>query len=119
MLCSVCLAEIDWVSSLAEAKAMSAKSGKPILIFAATPTCPYCVMMKEGVFTDTAVEKEIKERFVTYLAYPVAGAYPKDAGIHGVPTLLFYDAKERKIVPNIVGLQTPDELVKKLKEIKK
>lgn len=112
-------AEIDWVYSLQSAKDRSYETKKPIMIFAATKSCPYCVMMKDVVLTDEKISSYISNNFVAFLLYPRAGEYPKNANIKGVPTLLFYDVNENKISQNIEGLLDPSELMNKLKAIKK
>ncbi len=112
---TISFAEIEWISSLKKAKEISLQTKKPILIFVATKTCPYCIEMKSTVLTDRDVVSYISNNFVPFLLYPSTGQFPKNANIEGVPTLMFYDAQEKKLAPNIVGLIEKDELLENLK----
>lgn len=97
--------EIEWQNSLSQAKKLSSKTKKPIMVFVTSTTCPYCTIMSETTFEDEAVCKLVNSKFVPLIALDGTADVPKSVKVRGVPSVGFVDASERELAPKIIGLR--------------
>ncbi len=97
---------VTWLDSMKEARALSIKTGKPILAdFTGSDWCAYCVKLREEVFDQAEFQMWAADRFVLLeLDYP--RHHPQSAEvkrqneslkeqykIDSYPTVLFLDAR--------------------------
>lgn len=117
MLCSISFGcDINWSSSLAEAKKVSAKTKKPILVFIASITCPYCTKMSNETFYDTKVCAAMSSGFVPLAVLEGSPDIPKGIKVRGVPNIAFLDSKEKEIATRIVGFRNANEFLGDLEQ---
>ncbi len=107
--------EIAWQNSLDSAKKLSSSSKKPIMVFVASQTCPYCTMMLETTFEDESVCKEINKNFIPLVAMDGGAQVPKNVRINGVPTTVFVNSAEKEVAQKIIGLRYKNEFLQELK----
>lgn len=113
--------KILWHHTLDEAVAASLQSGKPILMDNWAEWCEACKKMDVTTFVDPEVVDELTEGWELVKLDLTEGTEADDKhlefyGITGLPTLVLLrpgGGQEGKM--NIVGLQTPRELLEKLR----
>ena len=81
---------INWAGSLAEAKALSDKTGKPMMIVFGADWCGYCKKLDADVLSNPQVSRYVNEGFVpVHLEVPsgVDAGNTREVRILGVQTL--------------------------------
>lgn len=117
MLCSISFGcDINWSNSLAEAKSVSSKTKKPILVFISSITCPYCTKMSNETFSDTRVCAAINSGFVPLAVLEGSPDMPKGIKVRGVPNIAFVDSKEKEIAARVVGFRNTNEFLGDLEQ---
>ena len=90
-------------------------AAEPVLVFFYSPTCPYCRMLSP-VIDQIAVKFE-GAALIARLDTTVNPVVSSQYGIQGVPTLLLF--REGKLLKRMVGVQSGDEIERRLKGIMK
>ena len=100
--------------TLAEAKALSAKTGKLIFIDCYTDWCGPCKRMAATSFKDPAVGKLYNDNFINLKIEMEKNPEGRDLAasykVRAYPTLLIIDGKGN-LIRQVVGMQTKDGLV--------
>ena len=100
--------------TLAEAKALSAKTGKLIFIDCYTDWCGTCKRMAATSFKDPAVGKLYNDNFINLKIEMEKNPEGRDLAasykVRAYPTLLIIDGKGN-LIRQVVGMQTKDGLV--------
>lgn len=107
--------DIAWQNSLSSAKKLSSQNKKPIMLFVASPTCPYCTMMLQTTFEDDAVCNEINQKFIPLIAMDGSMQIPQGIAINGVPTTVFVNNDGKEVSKKIIGLRYKQEFMQELK----
>jgi len=55
---------IEWEKDLDRAKSTMAEGSQPMVLFISAPGCHYCELMKQKVFTQPWISKEISQNYV-------------------------------------------------------
>ena len=117
VLCSISFGcDINWSNSLAEAKSVSAKTKKPILVFISSITCPYCTKMSNETFSDARVCAALNSGFVPLAVLEGSPDMPKGIKVRGVPNIAFVDSKEKEIAARVVGFRNTNEFLGDLEQ---
>jgi thioredoxin 1 len=100
--------------SLEEAKKLAKESNKLIFIDVYAAWCGPCKMMARGPFQEEKVGKVFNEKFINLKIDAEKDAdgqfVSRSYGVRAYPTLLFING-DGKLVKNIVGYQTADNLL--------
>lgn len=96
--------ELSWLS-FDSAKTVAGKENKKILVDVYTDWCGWCKKMDRDTYSDTRVMKYLNDSFVVAKLNPELdetvvykgkeisnGEFAQSMGIHGYPTLLFFDS---------------------------
>ncbi len=112
LLFSFCFAcDIDWQNSMSEAKKISAKTKKPILLFVSSITCPYCTKMSNETLSDERVCKAINAAFVPLSLLEDSADMPRSMRVQGVPTIAFINSSEKEMMPRVIGFRNTNEFL--------
>jgi thioredoxin 1 len=109
--------EATWSAILKKAKA----ENKIIFFDAYTTWCGPCKLLQKNVFTRDDVAKVFNDNFINVKFDMESGEGPALASkypIQGYPTLFFISPKG-KVVKELLGYQTPENLIKTAKSLKK
>lgn len=100
-------AEDGWLTDFEQAKAVSAKTGKPMLVdFSGSDWCGWCIRLDKEVFSQQAFKDYAKDNLILVLAdFPRSKKLPENVSkqnealaekynVMGFPTVLLLDAKE-------------------------
>jgi thioredoxin:protein disulfide reductase len=111
-------AAIDWLHDEDRAFAESRRTGKPVLVEAWAEWCTACKLMDRNSWSDPAVQREVRERFVPLRLdftedSPTTDAWRRQYGVDGLPTLLACKAPGCAGAPKdrVTGLLKPAELL--------
>ncbi len=108
--------DVNWQNSLAEAKSISAKTKKPILVFISSITCPYCTKMSNETFSDSKVCTAINNGFVPLAVLEGSPDMPRGIKVRGVPNIAFVDSKEKEIAARVTGFRNTNEFLSDLEQ---
>jgi thiol:disulfide interchange protein DsbD len=111
---------IDWRPYSQEA--VREARGRPMLVLFTADWCPPCKELKQDTFPDPEVQAALTG-FATLLADVTQGPGPEAQravsrwGVRGVPTMVFLDAKGRRIPElDTVGFVPPDAFLERLRQ---
>ncbi len=108
---------LPWQNDLAVAQELSAKHGRPLLIFVMTKNCGFCTKMEQKTWSDETVNQRLQTAFVPLRLD--AEKHPELAaqlGVEGFPTTLIYGTN-RKLLGNFVGYAPPDRVLQTLDQL--
>ncbi|WP_304237333.1 thioredoxin domain-containing protein [Jiulongibacter sediminis] len=102
--------DANWASVVAKAK----KENKLIFMDAYTSWCGPCKMLQAKVFPDKELGKYFNETFVSAKFDMEKGEGPTLAqkfGVRAYPTLYFIDPNTQKVVHQVLGYRSVDQLL--------
>jgi thioredoxin-related protein len=105
--------------SLEEAKKEAKDNDKYLFVDVYATWCGPCKLLKRNTFSDEEVGAYFNENFVSKMVDGERGeglALVKKHPIPGYPTMFIFDA-EGNLKGKVVGYQTPDQLLTRVKEI--
>lgn len=98
---------VPWQRDPDAAQQLSAKHGRPLMIYVTTASCPYCRKMEQNTWTDEAIAQRIHERFVPLRLD--AERHPdlvRKLRMEGFPTTLIY-GPDGKLMGHFAGYAPP------------
>src|SRR5947209_236865 len=104
--------------SFAEAKKLSAKEHKPIMIDFFTTWCGWCKVLDRKTYTDDNVAKIANEKFICLKIDAEKGEgvdLAKKLNIGGYPTIVFF-TKDGDVIDRVVGYQDAQHFAKSLEQ---
>ena len=123
------LASSGWLTNWTEAKKLSAKENKPILIdFSGSDWCGWCIKLDREVFSKPAFKEYANKNLILFLAdFPKSkpqtaevkkqnNKLAKEYKVQGYPTVLLVDSKGNTILKTGYAPGGPENYIKKLKQ---
>ncbi|RLI78924.1 hypothetical protein DRP05_05550 [Archaeoglobales archaeon] len=93
---------------------VSRELNKPMLIFISSPTCPFCLKMREDILSDSEVKEYINTNFVP--VYIDVSKEKPPFNVFSYPTfVVFYNGK---VIDSWAGYAGKELFLKKLKSVK-
>jgi thiol:disulfide interchange protein DsbD len=103
-------------------EAVEQARGRPMLVLFTADWCPPCKQLKADTFPDPRVQAALAG-FAAFKADVTQGPGPeaqravRQWGVRGVPTMVFLDAKGRRIPElDVVGFVPPGEFLERLEQ---
>lgn len=106
-----------WKTNLDEVKAISAKAGKPVMIMFSAEWCPPCKTMKESVFPDADVSRELQNFIPAYIDTDQQEKLSESYQVQGMPTFVFLDTKGMEIARFSGGTEKAPEFADGLRQV--
>ncbi len=101
---------VPWQRDPDVAQQLSAKQGRPLMIYVTSARCPYCRKMEQNTWTDEAIAQRIHERFVPLRLD--AERHPdlvRKLRVEGLPTTLIY-GPDGKLMGQFSGYAPPSRV---------
>lgn len=119
LMSAVLMAKPDWADSYDAALEKAAKEKKLVMVMLSSEGCPACEYMKDIVFENESVVKELAQGFVPVEIDIHNDFVPSGLGYIGTPTFHFLDAAGKKIGRLDGGANVPDftEQIQTLKQV--
>lgn len=105
------------VSNLQQDGRLSERTGKPIMIFYMSTSCPYCEEVRELYLEPMYRDRQYQDKLIIRMVDIDSGAYMNDfrgkltdqisfasaEGASFTPVIKFYDASGKELVPEMLG----------------
>lgn len=108
---------IPWFDSPGRALEAARQSGRPVLVYIASPHCGFCRKMERETWSDPTVAKLVTTAFVPL---KVDGArhpeWMERFGLHGVPAVVVLSRSGASLL-QLEGYQSPRTLVRRLNTV--
>ncbi len=102
-----------WFTNAEKGLEASKKENKPVAFYFYSKHCPYCAQMEEFVLNQEDVQRKLENFVVISLnIYSEEGSkWARKLGVPGVPTIVFYDPRQDKILGAIFGSRSRGEVL--------
>ncbi|QID32659.1 thioredoxin family protein [Pampinifervens florentissimum] len=108
-----------WFGKVSEGLEYAQKEGKPVAFYFYSNYCPYCAQMEEFVLNQEDVQKKL-ENFVVInlnISSDEGSKWARKLGVPGVPTMVFYDPKQEKVLGVLFGSRPRGEILNTIQKI--
>jgi thioredoxin-related protein len=117
MMSSVFAGGLPLVSNLSQDGQLSERTGKPIMVFYMSTSCPYCEEVQELYLEPMYRESQYREKLIMRMVNIDSADYMRDfrgqrtdhisfadaQGTSFTPVIKFYDATGKELVPEMLG----------------
>lgn len=104
--------EKDYQTALSRAK----KEGKPLMLFMTTSYCPWCRKLENHIFSQTDIDKSIKEKYIPITLNLDKDSYPEQFGkTRFTPIIYIVNSATEKVEHKFVGYSAKDEFLHLIK----
>lgn len=112
----LCMALSVMAGSLEMAFQQAKKENKLLLLFVESPSCPYCLQMKQEVLSQSSFKRKLGKQYLTLI---MEGAEAMDEGFQTkyFPTTYLIDPNTQKIVDELPGYMRANDFIDFLKEV--
>ncbi len=108
-----------WFNKASEGLEYAQRENKPVAFYFYSNYCPYCAQMEEFVLSQEDVQKKL-ENFVVInlnIASDDGSKWARKLGVPGVPTLVFYNPKQEKVLGVLFGSRPRGEVLNTIQRI--
>ncbi len=108
-----------WFNKVSEGLEYAQKESKPVAFYFYSNYCPYCAQMEEFVLNQGDVQQKL-ENFVVIslnISSDDGSKWARKIGVPGVPTMVFYDPKQEKVLGVLFGSRPKGEVLSTIQRI--
>ncbi len=108
-----------WFNKASEGLEYALRENKPVAFYFYSNYCPYCAQMEEFVLSQEDVQKKL-ENFVVInlnISSDDGSRWARRLGVPGVPTLVFYDPKQERVLGVLFGSRPKGEVLNTIQRI--
>ncbi len=119
LMATTCISLAAWFNKASEGLEYAQKESRLVAFYFYSNHCPYCAQMEEFVLNQEDVQKKL-ENFVVIslnISSDDGSKWARKLGVPGVPTMVFYDPKQEKVLSILFGSRPRGEVLNTIQKI--